>query len=78
MTVHILSEDDAQAYLDLGVTANDVVRLRWPDATDEEASYILWELTPFPMRSGILDVADMIASLDADTFPPTKINREGI
>jgi hypothetical protein len=60
---HTLSEQDALTYLHVGVNPHELVRLRWPDMTDEQASHLLWEQTPFPMISGIHDIADAVADI---------------
>ena len=59
-----MTEEDARIYLALGITPNEVVRLRWPDVTDIEADHILWEHTPFPLVSGLLDIVEAIAEID--------------
>lgn len=61
--LHVLTDEDAQRYLDLGITGEEEVRLRWPDATRAEAGFILWELTPFPMVSGLHDIVDAVAEV---------------
>ena len=38
MSEHTLSDEDAAAYLAAGITARDVVRLRWPAATEEPST----------------------------------------
>lgn len=68
MAEHILSDQDAKDYLAMGINAQEVVRLRWPDVTDEQAAYVLWERTPYPLIQGIHDIADRIADLEEDAF----------
>lgn len=59
-----MNEKDAQIYLALGITANEIVKLRWPDISDTEAAHRLWEHTPYPMVSGLLDLVEAVAELD--------------
>ena len=58
-----MNEQDAETYLELGITANDVVRLRWPDASHEKAAHILWEHTTYPLIAGLLDIVEVLAEL---------------
>jgi len=61
---HALSDADAKRYLKLGITGEMVVRLRWPDISEDAAAYVLWEFTPYPLVQGIHDLADAIAAID--------------
>lgn len=61
MSEHVLTDEDAKTYLDIGIKATEVVLLRWPDATPDFADFVLWELTPWPVVSGVHDLADAIA-----------------
>jgi hypothetical protein len=51
-----------------GGTIMDVVRWRWPDANDEQAHYVLWEMTPFPIVSGALDLIEALAIISDTEF----------
>lgn len=64
--MHVLSDEAARSYLDIGITAVEVVRLLNPDASDFEAAHLLWEHTPFPLVSGIHDLADRLPGLECD------------
>lgn len=46
----------------------DYVRLvlESPDLTDAEADHVLWELTPFPMVQGAIDLAPYLARVRAE------------
>ena len=58
-----MNEEDAKTYLKIGITANEIVRLRWPDITDEAAQHLLWEHSPYPFRSGLMDLIEVVAGL---------------
>lgn len=58
-----LTRRDARTYLRLGISPREVVRLRWPDASDEFADFVLWEQTPFPLVRGLDDIADAVAEV---------------
>lgn len=60
---HVLTTAEATALVELGVTPRDLIRLRWPDASDEEADYLLWEETPWPMVQGVHEIADAVAAM---------------
>lgn len=62
MTAHVLTDPEAQELLDLGVTPRDLVRLAWPDATDEQATAVLWQRTPYPLVDGVHDITDAVAA----------------
>lgn len=64
--LHVLTQRDARTYLRIGITPREIVLLRWPDATDDEADFVLWECTPFPLVSGIQDIADCVADLEPE------------
>jgi hypothetical protein len=68
-----MNEEDAKTYLNLGITADEVVKLRWPDINDHQAGHLLWEHTPYPMRSGLLDVVEMVADLPESCDCPRLI-----
>lgn len=57
-----LSDTEAEAYLSIGTTSADVVRMAWPDATDAQARYVLWEYTPWPLTEGLLDLVGAVAA----------------
>ena len=63
---HVPTDPEARRWLEAGVTPLDIVRIAWPDATDEEADFLLWQLTPFPMVTGVHDVCDAVASAYID------------
>jgi hypothetical protein len=65
---HALSYKDARTYLRIGITPVEIVRLRWPDITDQGADYVLWELTPFPLVRGVHDLADAVCAIEEE--PP--------
>jgi hypothetical protein len=58
-----MTEEDAKAYLELGITANEVVKLRWPDMEEERCAHMLWEHTPFPLQDGLLDLVEAVAAI---------------
>lgn len=64
MSEHVLTNEEAAELIALGVTAAELVRLRWPTATPEEADWILWERTPFPVVDGVHDIADAVADIN--------------
>jgi hypothetical protein len=64
MSKHVLTDDEARQLLQIGATPRDLVRLRWPDASDKEADHVLWEQTPFPLIREVHDLADAVADID--------------
>lgn len=73
--VHALSYKDSRTYLRLGITPIEVVRLRWPNISDEDADYVLWEMTPFPLVRGLHDLADAVCALDEPVVVPAHRRR---
>ena len=66
LSAHVLTDEEAQRYLSIGVTAREIVRLGFPDADDYFTDLVLWEKTPFPLVRGIHDIADAVATLVLD------------
>ena len=56
----------ARFVLNYRVTARDVMRVKYPNATDEEADHLLWEHTPYPLVSGLDDLTTRLPGLVCD------------
>ena len=78
VTAHVLTDDEARSLLAVGATAEDVVRLGFPDADAEFAGFLLWEKTPFPLVQGVHDLADAVAQLVIDGPRCDEYHRHGM
>lgn len=73
-----LTDDQARQLIKDKKTFQDMVRMRWPEMTDEECNFVLWELTPFPMVQDVQELADAISELpEPEDFHTLQVEDEG-
>ncbi|WP_248581577.1 hypothetical protein [Nocardioides sp. InS609-2] len=55
----------------------ELVWLRFPELTEHQAHWVLWELTLFPLASGLHDIVDELAQLEQADLP-AKVPTAGV